>query len=92
MPLSTWVILLDSHYEEMFQRTCKQQQIVFAIVVASVNTLTLFNANELKLIIGQSVNWDVGVLDVCGTMWAILGLFKTLTNFNELVAIVVFTI
>jgi len=91
------VILLDSHYEEMFQRTCKQHQIVFAVVVVSVNTLTLFNANELKLIIGQSVNWDMGVLDVCGTMWATLGLSKTLTNFSlpkfdELVALVVLTV
>jgi len=97
MPLSTWVILLDSHYEEMFQRTCKQHQIVFAVVVANVNTLTLFNTNELKLIVGQSINQNVGVLNVHGTMWATLGLFKTLTNFSlpkfdELVALVVLTI
>jgi hypothetical protein len=86
------VILINSHYEEMFQKTCKQHQIV--VVVASVNTLTLFNANEPQLSVGQSFNQDMGVLDVCGTMWATLGLFKTLTNFNlpkfdELVALVV---
>jgi hypothetical protein len=39
----------------------------------------------------------VGVLDVRGTMWATLGLFKTLTNFSlpkfdELVALMVLTI
>jgi len=97
MPFQTWVILIDSHYEEMFQRTCKQHQIVFVVVVASANMLTLFNANEPKLSVGQSVNWDVGVLDVHGTMRATLGLFKPLTNFSllkfdELVALVVSTV
>jgi hypothetical protein len=33
-------------------------------VVANVNTLTLFNANELELSVGQLVNQDMGVLDV----------------------------
>jgi hypothetical protein len=62
------------------------------IVIFSVNTFKLSNANELELSVGQSVDQNVFI-----TMWAILGLFKTLTNFSllkfdELVTLMVPTI
>jgi hypothetical protein len=42
--------------EEMFQRICRQNWIVFTFVVAGDNILALFNANELEFSVGQLVN------------------------------------
>jgi len=68
----------------MFQKIGKQNYIVFTIKIMSTNTLELFNTNELELGVKQSINWNVSVWDVFGTMQVTLGSFKTLTNFNIL--------
>jgi hypothetical protein len=66
--------------------------------IVNVNTLELFNANELKQSVKQLVNQVVHAWDMFITMSTILGnLFKTLTNFNlskfdELVTLMVPTI
>jgi hypothetical protein len=57
----------------------------------------MFNANELEEGACQSLDLSVGVQDVLVNMWAMLRLFKTLTNFtftkfDDLVALVVHTI
>jgi hypothetical protein len=49
-------IFLSNSEEEMFQKICRQHQIVFTFVVASDNILALFNANELEPSVGQLVN------------------------------------
>jgi hypothetical protein len=46
--------------------------------------LKLSNTNELELSVGQSLDQNVSVQNVFITMWAILGLFKILTNFSLL--------
>jgi hypothetical protein len=56
----------------------------------------MFNANELEEG-GQSMYSSMGVQDVLTTMWVMLALFKTLTNFtlvefNKLALLVVPTI
>jgi hypothetical protein len=70
---------------------------MFATTIAIANTYYLFNPNEFKLSVRQSVNHTIGVGDVLATMWTTPSLFKTLTNFTlqkfeELVALVVPTI
>ncbi len=52
---------------------------------------------ELEEGVGQLMDLSVRVQDVLATMWAMLGLFKTLTNFtlakfDDLVALVMHTI
>ncbi len=57
---------------------------MFTVKIVSINTLELFNTNELKLGVKQAINWNVSVWDMFGTMQATIGLFKTLTNFDLL--------
>jgi hypothetical protein len=52
--------------------------------IVSINTLELFNTNELELNVKESINWNVNVWDMFGTIQATLGLLKNLTNFNFL--------
>jgi len=47
--------------EELFWRTQKVHQMVFAVVIANTNTLDLFNSKELYLSVGQLVDHKVGV-------------------------------
>ncbi len=70
---------------------------MFVVTIAVANIHYLFNPNEFKLGVGQSVDHTIGVWDVLATMWTTPSLFKTLTNFTlqkfeELVALVVPTI
>ncbi len=64
---------------------------------ACVNTWEYFTSTELDEKNGQSINPNVGVLDILTTMRATLGLFKSLINFTlgkfeELAQLVVPTI
>jgi hypothetical protein len=70
--------------EELFQRTQKVHQMVFATIVANTNTLDLFNSKELYLNAGQLVDHKVGVEGMFSTVRVTPSLFKTLTNFNLL--------
>ncbi len=45
---------------------------MFAIKIVSANTLELFNTNELEFGVKQSINWNVSVWDMFGTMQATL--------------------
>jgi hypothetical protein len=47
---------LSSSDKKMFKRTHKQDQLVFAVSMVGANTLEFFNANELELGVGQSVD------------------------------------
>jgi hypothetical protein len=47
--------------EELFEKTCKRHQMVFATSVVGTNTWELFNANELDPNVEQLINQDVGV-------------------------------
>jgi hypothetical protein len=69
----------------------------FCICSRWANSFHMFKANELEEGVGQSMDLGVGVRDVFTTMWATLGLFKTLINFtfakfDKLVALMVPTI
>jgi hypothetical protein len=66
----------------MFEKMCKQHQLMFATSMVGTNTWELFNVNELDPSAKQLINQDVGVWNVLSTMQATLGLFKTLTNFS----------
>jgi len=52
----------------MFQRTCKQHQIVYVTIVTSANTLKLFNTNEFNLGVGQLLNQNVTIQDMFAIM------------------------
>jgi hypothetical protein len=56
---------------------------VFAIIVANIYTLDLFNSNELNLGASQSIDHKVGVRVMFSRMRIALSLFKTLTHFNS---------
>jgi hypothetical protein len=47
---------LSSSDKEIFKRTHKQDQLVFVVLMVGANTLKLFNANELELGVGQSID------------------------------------
>ncbi|CAK9213781.1 unnamed protein product [Sphagnum troendelagicum] len=75
----------------------RQRKCAFACAIIGANSFHMFNTNELKEGVGQSMDPSVGVQDVFATMWAMPRLFKTLTNFtladfDKLVALVVHTI
>jgi hypothetical protein len=50
------IVFLSSSDKEMFKRTHKQDQLVFAVSMVGANTLEFFNTNELELSVGQSVD------------------------------------
>jgi hypothetical protein len=53
------------------------------LAMMASNTNNLFNSHEMEEGGGgQYVNPTIGVLNVLGTMWATLTIFKTLTNFT----------
>ncbi len=58
------------------------------IIVVNVNMLKLFNANESKSNVEQSIDQNVGVQNVFGTMRTI----PSLLEFGELMALVVPTL
>jgi hypothetical protein len=87
----------SSSDEELLDEIDAKHKIAVQATIACVNTWELFTPTELEEGGGQFVDLNIGVRDVLTTMQAMLGLFKSLANFNliefkELVQLVVPTI
>jgi hypothetical protein len=68
--------------KEVLDEIDAEHQIAVQATITYVNTWEFFTPMELEEGGGQFVDPNIGMQDILATMRAMLGLFKSMTNFN----------